>query len=162
MTQHPHGRSYQGSKLDHIAMPMGGLGAGMLCLTGVGGFAYQSWRHAPNMGPMRPMFASLCVTRVGRKNDENIARVLEGPIAESIKRAFAWNPAYPLLQAHRIVLGAKPFEYKKEVDGVLMDQVSGLGPLGDHLLRSSLWALLFLCLGYAVFMSRRHKYADLV
>jgi len=87
---------------------------------------------------------------------------LEGPIAESIKQAFAWNPAYPLLQAHRIVLGAQSVKYSKEVDGVTKDLTSDLGYLGDHLLYASLWALGFLCLGYAVFMSRRHKYADLV
>jgi ABC-type polysaccharide/polyol phosphate export permease len=87
---------------------------------------------------------------------------LEGPIADGIKQMFAWNPAYPLLQAHRIVLGAQPVSYSKEVDGVPKDMISDLGHLGDHLLHASLWALVFLCLGYAAFMSRRHKYADLV
>jgi len=87
---------------------------------------------------------------------------LEGPIAESIKQMFAWNPAYPLLQAHRLVLGAQPISYSKVVDGVPTVMSSDFGNLADHLLHASIWALVFLCLGYAVFMSRRHKYADLV
>jgi ABC-type polysaccharide/polyol phosphate export permease len=72
---------------------------------------------------------------------------------------FAWNPAYPLLQAHRIVLGAQPSKGGEGAPSVLAND---LGYLGDHLLHASIWALVFLCLGYAVFMSRRHKYADLV
>jgi lipopolysaccharide transport system permease protein len=87
---------------------------------------------------------------------------LEGAIADFIKGLFAWNPAYPLLQAHRLVLGAGPVKYTKEVDGVPVEMWSDFGNLGDHLLHASLWALVFLFLGYAVFMSRRHKYADLV
>jgi lipopolysaccharide transport system permease protein len=84
---------------------------------------------------------------------------LQGPIADSIKEMFAWNPAYPLLQAHRIVLGAQPSKGGEGAPSVLAND---LGYLGDHLLHASIWALVFLCLGYAVFMSRRHKYADLV
>lgn len=63
---------------------------------------------------------------------------------------FSFNPAYPLLQAQRLVLGAPD-----RVD-------SGLGDLGGHLLAALAWALAFLVLGYGLFMSRRHKFADLV
>ena len=87
---------------------------------------------------------------------------LEGSFADSIKQAFGWNPAYPLLQAHRLVLGAQPIKYTQTVDGTSVEKISDFGSLGEHMLHASLWALLFLCLGYAVFMSRRHKYADLV
>ncbi|HEX6813932.1 MAG TPA: ABC transporter permease [Planctomycetota bacterium] len=87
---------------------------------------------------------------------------LEGAVADVIKSLFAWNPAYPLLQAHRLVLGAQPVPYTKDVDGALVERLSDFGNLGDHLLHASLWALAFLFVGYAVFMSRRHKYADLV
>jgi lipopolysaccharide transport system permease protein len=63
---------------------------------------------------------------------------------------FAFNPAYPLLQAQRLVLGVE--------DGPEL----GLGDLGSHLLAALAWALAFLGLGYGLFMSRRHKFADLV
>jgi lipopolysaccharide transport system permease protein len=61
------------------------------------------------------------------------------------------NPIYPLIQAHRHVLGVG-------VKGELtVDE-----PLGQVLLLSAAWALFFLLLGYGVFMSRREKFADLV
>ncbi len=67
---------------------------------------------------------------------------------------FTWNPLYPLLLAHRQVLG------------VGNDPTRPLWlietPLSQNLGISAIWAMLFLALGYGMFMSRRHKYADLV
>lgn len=68
---------------------------------------------------------------------------------------FALNPAYPLLQANRIVLGAVDSE-------VVGRGVVRFGNFWGELGVASLWALFFLALGYSVFMSRRHKFADLV
>ena len=79
---------------------------------------------------------------------------LEDRLGSGLSTLMAWNPAYPLLQAHRIALGAADFT----VDG----QAVGFGALGEHLLHAALWALLFLFLGHALFHSRRHKFADLV
>jgi len=67
---------------------------------------------------------------------------------------LAWNPAYPLVQAHRLVLGA----HDHLVDGKLVE----FGDLGVNLFEAALWATGFLIVGYGVFMSRRHKFADLV
>ena len=58
-----------------------------------------------------------------------------------------WLPWYHLLQAHREALGVEPYDAPA---------------FWTHLLTSAVWALLFLALGYATFMSRRHKFADLV
>lgn len=74
---------------------------------------------------------------------------------------FGGNPAFPLLQAHRAALG---------VTGTLNDPASGLPvtegvPIGDfwtNLGIASLWAFGFLIVGYTVFMSRKHKFADLI
>lgn len=60
---------------------------------------------------------------------------------------FAVNPAYPLIMAHRIALGGVHPE---------------LGDFWRHLGMASVWALVFLILGYGVFTSRRHKFADMV
>jgi ABC-type polysaccharide/polyol phosphate export permease len=57
------------------------------------------------------------------------------------------NPAYPLVMAHRIALGG---------------QSPLLGDFWVHLGTLSLWAVVLLVLGYSSFMSKKHKYADLI
>ena len=57
------------------------------------------------------------------------------------------NPAYPLIQAHRLVLGG--------VD-------PQLGSLWTHLGVAAGWAMAFLLVGYTTFMSSKHKYADII
>jgi lipopolysaccharide transport system permease protein len=76
------------------------------------------------------------------------------------KLLFGLNPAYPLLQAHRAALG---------VTGSLNDPTAGLMtegvPIGDfwwHLAGGAAWALGFMIVGYAIFMSHKHKFADLI
>jgi ABC-type polysaccharide/polyol phosphate export permease len=62
---------------------------------------------------------------------------------------FTYNPAYPLLQCHRLAFGIR-------------DDSGILGSFWPQLGVAALWAVSFLVLGYSVFMSRRHKFADLV
>jgi lipopolysaccharide transport system permease protein len=57
------------------------------------------------------------------------------------------NPAWALMQAQRLSFGA--------VDPLL-------GPFWPQLGVASAWAFGFLVLGYTVFMSRKHKFADLI
>jgi len=64
-----------GDHLDRIAFPLGGIGAGMVCLAGSGALTNVSVRHGPNIGSEAPMFAALSVKATG------FARVLEGPVA---------------------------------------------------------------------------------
>ncbi|MBL9077507.1 MAG: ABC transporter permease [Planctomycetes bacterium] len=69
---------------------------------------------------------------------------------------FDANPAYPLLQAHRAALG---------VTGASHDLGTWGQPIGDlwtALGCSTAWAIGFLVVGYGVFMSRKHKFADLI
>jgi ABC-type polysaccharide/polyol phosphate export permease len=60
---------------------------------------------------------------------------------------FLVNPAYPLIQAHRIALGV---------------QDPHLGDFWTNLGASALWAVGLLLLGYSLFMSRKHKFADMI
>ena len=77
---------------------------------------------------------------------------------EWLGTVLAWNPAYPLLQAHRIALGARDFTLGEGADQRLVE----FGDVAGHLATALLFAVVFLMIGYSLFMSRRHKYADLV
>ncbi len=80
---------------------------------------------------------------------------------------FELNPMYPLVQANRIALGFGPGTV---VDGVVVDghalmrRLAGdpLPSVWQHLGYASLWAVGFLLVGYAFFMSRKNKFSDLV
>ncbi|MDD3927334.1 MAG: GH116 family glycosyl hydrolase, partial [bacterium] len=66
---------YVNNYLEHIAYPLGGIGAGMICLEGTGALSHVSLRHHPNMFYEPLLFAALFV------NGSNpVARVLEGPV----------------------------------------------------------------------------------
>ena len=67
--------TYEGARLDHIAFPMGGFGAGMICLEGAGALSHVSLRHHPDMIREPGIFAAISV-----KAPHRIARVLEGPV----------------------------------------------------------------------------------
>lgn len=66
---------YKNRQLDHVAYPMGGLGAGMLCLEGTGAFGEVSIRNAPDVYNEPNMFAAITVLGANK-----ISRVLEGSV----------------------------------------------------------------------------------
>ncbi len=66
---------YRGEYLDRVAFPLGGIGAGMICLEGNGCLAQVSVRHQPEIFHEPLAFAAVCV-----KGDVPAARVLEGPV----------------------------------------------------------------------------------
>ena len=66
---------YNGSNLDHIAFPIGGIGAGMVCLEGTGAISHVSVRNSPDVYNEPLMFAAISV-----KGLEHGAKILEGPI----------------------------------------------------------------------------------
>jgi len=68
---------YTGKLLDHLAYPMGGIGAGMICLEGAGALSHVSVRGDPNVHNEPLMFAAL-----GIQGRPDLARVLEGPVPE--------------------------------------------------------------------------------
>ncbi len=76
-------RSFTGPQLLQIAMPMGGIGAGCVCLNGHGGLQDFSLRHRPAFtalpdghGNSESAFATL---RVKRANQPAMTRLVEGP-----------------------------------------------------------------------------------
>lgn len=66
---------YSGRKLDQISYPMGGIGAGMICLEGNGMISRVSLRHRPELYNEPNMFAAVTV-----KGNKNVSRVLEGQV----------------------------------------------------------------------------------
>ncbi len=67
--------SYSGERLSRVAFPLGGLGAGMLCLEGTGALSHVSVRNRPEVFHEPCMFAA-----VGFQGKLRAARVLEGPV----------------------------------------------------------------------------------
>ena len=67
---------YRDEHLSRVAFPLGGMGAGMLCIEGTGAFSHVSLRHRPDIFNEPMLFAAICV----RQQPRNIARVIEGPV----------------------------------------------------------------------------------
>ena len=66
---------YSGPRLSRVAFPMGGMGAGMICLEGTGALSHFSLRHKPEVFHEPCTFAALSI-----KGLPDAARVLEGPV----------------------------------------------------------------------------------
>ena len=66
---------YTGEFLNRVAFPLGGIGAGMICLDGNGAFSHVSVRNKPDVYNTPFMFAALSV-----KGIKNGAKILEGPV----------------------------------------------------------------------------------
>lgn len=74
-TARPFNGSYTKTHLNRVAFPLGGIGAGMLCLEGTGAFSHFSLRNNPAIFNEPMTFAALCV-----KGRPKGAKVLEGPV----------------------------------------------------------------------------------
>jgi uncharacterized protein (DUF608 family) len=66
---------YAGEHLSRVAFPLGGMGAGMICLGGTGALSHVSLRHKPEVFNEPCVFAAVHV-----KGTPPVARVLEGPV----------------------------------------------------------------------------------
>ncbi len=69
--------SYHDLHLNRVAFPIGGIGAGMICLEGTGAFSHFSLRNKPDVFNEPCTFAA-----VSAKGTENGAKVIEGPVPE--------------------------------------------------------------------------------
>jgi hypothetical protein len=67
--------TYSGEHLDQIAFPMGGMGAGMICLEGSGALTNVSVRHQPQVQNEPGLLAAISLG-----GPEKLARVIEGPV----------------------------------------------------------------------------------
>jgi hypothetical protein len=72
---HRFNGAYEGEFLNRVAFPLGGIGAGMICLEGTGALSHVSLRNRPEVFNEPCVFAALCV-----KGTSPVARVLEGPV----------------------------------------------------------------------------------
>ena len=66
--------------MSRVAFPLGGMGAGMLCLEGTGALSHVSLRHQPDILKEPCVFAAVSLA-----GEPRLARVLEGPVP-SFKR----------------------------------------------------------------------------
>jgi uncharacterized protein (DUF608 family) len=66
---------HRGERLNRVAFPMGGIGAGMICLEGTGALSHFSLHNKPEVFHEPCVFAA-----VGIKGKPAAARVLEGPV----------------------------------------------------------------------------------
>ena len=66
---------YAGEFFNQVAFPMGGIGAGMICLEGTGALSHVSLRNHPDVFNEPCMFAALALPGA-----QPSARVLEGPV----------------------------------------------------------------------------------
>jgi len=66
---------YTKENLNYIAFPLGGMGAGMLCLEGSGGLTSVSIRHRPEILHQIVMFSAFSI-----KGETGCSRVLEGQV----------------------------------------------------------------------------------
>ncbi|MGQ8334932.1 GH116 family glycosyl hydrolase [Sunxiuqinia sp. A32] len=72
---HSFNGQYTGSYLNHIAFPIGGIGAGMFCMEGTGAISHLSVNNRPEMYNEPYAFAAVSV-----KGVSNGAKVLEAPV----------------------------------------------------------------------------------
>lgn len=69
-------RIFRSGQLDNIKFPLGGIGAGMMCLEGAGGISSVSIRSRPELLNNPCLFAALSLA-----HPASVTKVLEGPVA---------------------------------------------------------------------------------
>lgn len=74
-SQHFYNSYYSGKNLDYIAFPMGGIGAGMVCLDGTGSWSHLSLDNQPNVFNEPFAFAAISIPGI-----PNGAKVLQGQV----------------------------------------------------------------------------------
>ncbi len=71
--QRDYNGSYSGDHLSRVAFPLGGIGAGMICLEGAGALSHVSLYNQPDIHNEPCTFSAIYI------KGKTIARVLEGP-----------------------------------------------------------------------------------
>ncbi len=72
-----YNKTYSGKNLDHIAFPVGGMGAGMFCFEGTGAISHMSLHHVPDVFNEPCAFAAIKVQGL-----ENGVKVLEANVPD--------------------------------------------------------------------------------
>lgn len=76
---HEYNGSYERDHLNRVAFPIGGIGAGMVCMEGTGAISHVSVRNTMQFFNEPFTFGAICI-----RNDtgDNVAKVLEGPVPD--------------------------------------------------------------------------------
>lgn len=72
-----YNEAYTGEYLNRVAFPMGGIGAGMICMEGTGALSHISVKNKPDVFNEPGMFAAIVA-----KGIKNGAKLLEGPVPD--------------------------------------------------------------------------------
>ncbi|MEO8415013.1 MAG: GH116 family glycosyl hydrolase [Ginsengibacter sp.] len=72
-----YNQAYTGEYLTRVAFPMGGIGAGMICIEGSGALSHVSIRNKPEIFNEPGLFGAIVV-----KGIKNGAKLLEGPVPD--------------------------------------------------------------------------------
>lgn len=72
-----YNEAYSNENLDRIAFPMGGIGAGMICMEGTGALSHISIRNRPDIFNEPGIFAAIAI-----KGNNIISKVIEGPVPD--------------------------------------------------------------------------------
>jgi uncharacterized protein (DUF608 family) len=72
---HTFNNYYEDEYLNHVAFPIGGIGAGMLCIEGSGAWSHFSIRNKPDV-----FNEPLCFAAIHVKGQENGTKLLQGPV----------------------------------------------------------------------------------
>ena len=75
LSQHKFNGKYTGEYLNKVAFPIGGIGAGMLCLEGSGAWSHLSVKNRPDVYNEPLVFAAIHI-----KGIKNATKVLQGPV----------------------------------------------------------------------------------
>jgi len=67
---------WQDDYLNQVAFPLGGMGAGMICLEGTGALSHVSLRHEPEVFNEPYIFSALTI----KTQNGDVTKVLEGPV----------------------------------------------------------------------------------
>ncbi|HKC36812.1 MAG TPA: twin-arginine translocation signal domain-containing protein, partial [Chitinophagaceae bacterium] len=68
---------YKNEFLNRLAFPMGGIGAGMICMEGTGALSHVSIKNKPDIFNEPTIFAAIVV-----KGKSKGAKILEGPVPD--------------------------------------------------------------------------------
>lgn len=72
-----YNNEYKNEYLSRVAFPMGGIGAGMVCMEGTGALSHVSIKNRPDIFNEPAIFAAIVV-----KGKSNGAKILEGPVPD--------------------------------------------------------------------------------